>query len=392
MTAALEGRRYFEQLGHLVDSRWTAAGRRAGDLPAIAGAALEELPVPDTLDVFAVLDLLARDDGLPKQRKVSDQFGQPPTVMFSSAGLEVHALTWIDGTTSIHQHGFDGAFRVLQGSSLHAEYTFDQSDRLADGHLIVGDLAMRRSEVLTKGAVRRIPAGPGFIHSLFHLERPSVTIVVRNGWSDLPFPQYDYRHPGLGIDILEKDERLGMRLRGLRAMEHLGQGAGLRVALDIVGTENLWTAFRVTEFWFRAISDTTGLDELAEVLARRDATLADYVDPMFGEQRRQMRLLRRRGLLEEQRHRLLLAVLVNLPDADSVSAAMAALFPGRVPSEVTNEIVEELSSAQYRGLSGMHLTAENREAVRTALRQDRFGDALSMLGDQWHPSSLSDLA
>ena len=113
---------------------------------------------------------------------------------------------------------------------------------------------------------------------------------------------------------------------------------------------------------------------------------------MFGEQRRQMRLLRRRGLLEEQRHRLLLAVLVNLPDADSVSAAMAALFPGRVPSEVTNEIVEELSSAQYRGLSGMHLTAENREAVRTALRQDRFGDALSMLGDQWHPSSLSDLA
>ena len=392
MTAALEGRRYFEQLGHLVDSRWTAAGRRAGDLPAIAGAALDELPVPDTLDVFAVLDLLARDDGLPKQRKVSDQFGQPPTVMFSSAGLEVHALTWIDGTTSIHQHGFDGAFRVLQGSSLHAEYTFDQSDQLADGHLIVGDLAMRRSEVLTKGAVRRIPGGPGFIHSLFHLERPSVTIVVRNGWSDLPFPQYDYRHPGLGIDILEKDERLGMRLRGLRAMEHLGQGAGLRVALDIVGTENLWTAFRVTEFWFRAISDTTGLDELAEVLARRDATLADYVDPMFGEQRRQMRLLRRRGLLEEQRHRLLLAVLVNLPDADSVSAAMAALFPGRVPSEVTNEIVEELSSAQYRGLSGMHLTAENREAVRTALRQDRFGDALSMLGDQWHPSSLSDLA
>jgi hypothetical protein len=392
VTAALEGRRYFEQLGHLVDSRWTAAGRRAGDLATIAGAALEELPVPDTLDVFAVLDLLARDDGLPKQRKVSDQFGQPPTVMFSSAGLEVHALTWIDGTTSIHQHGFDGAFRVLQGSSLHTEYAFDQSDQLADGHLVVGDLAMLRSEVLTAGAVRPIPAGPGFIHSLFHLERPSVTIVVRNGWSDLPFPQYDYRHPGLGIDILEKDERLGMRMRGLSAMEHLDPGAGLRVALDIVVTEDLWTAFRVTEFWFRAISDTTGFDELAEVLARRNATLADYVDPMFGEQRRQMRLLRRRGLLEEQRHRLLLAVLVNVPDADSVFAALAALFPGRVPSEVTNEIVEELSSAQYRGLSGMHLTPETREAVRIALRQHRFGDALSMLGDQWHPSSLSDLA
>jgi hypothetical protein len=392
VTAALEGRRYFDELGNLVDSRWTAAGRRAGDLAVIAGRALEELPVPDALDVFTVLDLLARDDGLPKQRKVSDQFGQPPTVMFSSAGLEVHVLTWIDGTTSIHQHGFDGAFRVLQGSSLHAEYSFHQSDQLADGHLLVGDLTMLRSEVLTSGAVRPIPAGPEFIHSLFHLERPSVTIVVRNGWSDLPFPQYDYRHPGLGIDILEKDERLGMRMRGLSAMEHLDPGAGLRVALDIVGTEDLWTAFRVTEFWFRVISDTAGLDELSVVLARRDATLADYVDPMFGEQRRQMRLLRRRGLLEEQRHRLLVAVLVNLPDADSVAAAMAELFPGRVPSDVTHEIVEELSSAKYRGLSGMHLTPDNLEAVRTALRQNRFGDALAMLGDQWHPASLSDLA
>jgi hypothetical protein len=392
MTGPEANRHYFEELGRSVDSRWSAAGGRDDQLATIATAALEELPVPEGLDAVAVLDRLARDDSLPKQRKVSDKFGQPPTVMYlSPSGLEVHALTWIEGTTSIHQHGFDGAFRVLQGSSLHVEYEFDRAEGLADGHLLVGDLRLRRSEVLTEGAVRPIPSGPGFIHSLFHLERPSVTIVVRNGSSNHPFPQYDYRHPGLGIDILERDERLGMRMRGVRSMEAVAPGDGLQVAIDLVRTEDLWTAFRVTEYWFNSVSDDEGFDDLAAALAARDATLGGLVVEMFGEERRQGRLLRRRGMLDQQRHRLLLAVLVNLPDPGFVAATMAELFPGRAPGEVTIEIVEELASPQFRGLSGMHLAPEGLAAVRTALLEDRFADALALLGDQWRPPSLTDL-
>lgn len=392
MTVHEANQRYFDELGRAVDSRWSAAGRRNEQLTEIATKALEEVPVPDTLDAVTVLDRLARDDALPKQRKVTDQFGQPPTVLYLSSGLEVQALTWIEGSTSIHQHGFDGGFRVLQGSSLHVEYDFDQSEELGDGHLLAGTLRMRSSEVLTAGDVRPIPAGPEFIHSLFHLERPSVTIVVRNVSSNLPFPQYDYRHPGLGIDIQAKDERLSMRLRGLRSMETVAPGDGLRVALDLVRTEDLWTAFRVTEFWFRMVSDDEGFADLAVALATRDETMGGLVEEMFAEQKRQARLLRRRGMLDRQPHRLLLAVLVNLPDPGSVAATMAALFPGREPTEVTMEIVNELASPQFRGLSGMHLSPEGLDAVRTALLEDRFDDALSLLGDQWHPPSLADLA
>jgi len=392
MTGHEADKRYFDELARAVDSRWTAAGRRADRLSDIAAAALVEVPVPESLDASTVLDRLARDDALPKQRKVADQFGQPPTVLHLSDGLEVQALTWIEGTTSIHQHGFDGAFRVLQGSSLHVEYDFDRSEELADRHLLAGSLRMRGSEVLAAGDVRPIPSGPGFIHSLFHLERPSVTIVVRNDSSDLPFPQYDYRHPGLGIDIQAKDERLGIRLRGLGSLEAVAPGEGLQVALDLVRTEDLWTAFRVVEYWFRTVSDDEGFADLAAELAARDTTMGGMVEEMFGEQKRQARLLRRRGMLDQQRHRLLLAVLVNLPDPGSVAATMAALFPGREPSEVTAEIVEELASPQYRGLSGMHLTPEALDAVRARLREGRFADALATLGDQWHPPSLSDLA
>jgi predicted metal-dependent enzyme (double-stranded beta helix superfamily) len=392
MSGREANRRYFDELARAVDSRWTAAGRRDDRLTGIAVDTLVELPVPDTLDAVTVLDRLVRDDALPKQRKVTDQFGQPPTVLYLSSGLEVQALTWIEGTTSIHQHGFDGAFRVLQGSSLHVQYDFEPSEELADGHLVAGTLRMKSAEVLTAGDVRAIPAGPGFIHSLFHLERPSVTIVVRNDSSNLPFPQYDYRHPGLGIDIQAKDERLSMRLRALRAIESVAPDDGMRVALELVRAEDLWTAFRVTEFWFRNVSDDDRFGDLAGALAARDTTMSGLVEEMFGEQKRQARLLRRRGMLDRQPHRLLLAVLVNLPDPGSVAATMAALFPGREPAEVTLEIVEELASPQLRGLSGMHLSPEGLDAVRRALRGNQFEQALSLLGDQWHPPSLADLA
>ena len=52
-------------------------------------------------------------------------------------------------------------------------------------------------------------AGPEFIHSLFHLERPSMTVVVHNGSSGQPFPQYDYRLPGLGFDVLPPGRQSG---------------------------------------------------------------------------------------------------------------------------------------------------------------------------------------
>jgi hypothetical protein len=37
-------------------------------------------------------------------------------------GTRIEALFWVDGTTSIHQHSFSGAFQVLAGKSIHSRY------------------------------------------------------------------------------------------------------------------------------------------------------------------------------------------------------------------------------------------------------------------------------
>jgi hypothetical protein len=379
---------YFEQLGRLVEQRWTARGRHAQQLAEVATDALREVPVPDELTPTSVLGLLAVGSDLPRQRKSSDQFGQPPAVMFKSDDLEVQAITWMEGTTSIHQHGFDGAFRVLWGSSLHVRYSFATGETLSDGHLLAGQLTMEGPEILWTGDVRPIVGGFDFIHALFHLERPSVTIVVRNKSSDLGYPQYDYRLPGLGVDALYPDDRLLIRLRGLHSLHRLDRHAALDVALDVVGSQDLWTAFRVCDDWAYTWGGSTELDALVELLARRHGALAPLLEPMYSEEVRRGRLLTRRGMLRESRHRLFMALIVNLPDRSSIHTALNQLFPGEDADELVLGWVRELASPEFRGISGLSLGADDLDLLQRQLLEGGTDDALDVIASRWKPPAL----
>ncbi len=379
---------YFEQLGQIVDQRWTSAGRRADRLPHVAEVALTELAVPEGLTATAVLGILATGTGLPKQRPSADRFGQPPAVMYKGTDFEIQALTWMEGTTSIHQHGFDGAFRVLCGSSLHVRYSFAKEEGLADEHLLAGRLRMEEPEILRVGDVRPIPSGFDFIHALFHLERPSVTIVVRNSWSDHPFPQYDYRLPGVGVDALFPDDRLQIRLRGLHSLHRIEPGAAMAVALDIVGTQDLWTAFRVCDDWAYSFGGGAELDELVARLAGRHDALGELLDPMYAEEVRRIRLLARRGLLREPHHRLFLALIVNLPDRRSINMAIRQLFPGSDPDKLVAEWIRELASPEFRGISGLTLADAELDTLESRLADQGSDGGLGLVADRWNPPSL----
>jgi hypothetical protein len=379
---------YFSRLGRTVDDHWSASGRHFGELARIAARALGQHPVPETLDAPAILARLAMGVDLPRQRPASDPFGQPPAMFYRNDGLEVQALTWMEGTTSIHQHGFDGAFRVLCGSSLHVQYSFDCDEKLADGHLIVGALKLENAEVLRAGDTRAIVSGPEFIHALFHLERPSVTIVVRNKWSDLPFPQYDYRRPGLGIDTLFRDDELEIRLRALHSLNRLDADEALRVTLEMVRTRDLWTAYRLTDHWFHNFGEGPRFEDLAQALIGRDSSLGPLVGPMYQEQRRINRILSRRSMLHETRHRMFLALLVNLPSRSSIYQTMGQLFPEEDPDQFTLTLVEELASPELRGISGLRMGPEDLGRLRARLAEGVADEALNLVSDQWRPPNL----
>ncbi len=379
---------YFEQLGDTVDQTWTAAGRRADQLAELATTALLDIPVPSDLTASTVLGLLAEGSDLPKQRSSSDQFGQPPAIMYKRPDLEIQALTWMDGTTAIHQHGFDGAFRVAAGSSLHVTYQFDQSDTLADGHVVTGALAAGQPEILWVGDVRPIVSGPEFIHALFHLERPSVTIVVRNSSSGLPFPQYTYRLPGVGVDELYTDDRLLMRLRGLRTLHRIDQNEAVKVARQVVREHDLWTAFRLCDYWAYNFGEGSELEAIIADLSSRGSAVSSLLEPMYAEELRRGRLLARRGMLRQSHHRMFLALIVNLPDRRAIESAVRQLHPDEDPGQLIADWVSELASPEFRGISGLSMGSDQLERLQHNLRQGESDAALGEVAAQWSPPPL----
>src|SRR5262245_29195100 len=111
----------FQQFQILGDEIHAELSRRNFDehaLPDIAADALTRVE----LDA-ARLDQLAEFlIGTNIEQQPSLQFSNLPPVVYRCEDFYIELLVWIDATTTIHQHAFSGAFRVLVGSSFHSVY------------------------------------------------------------------------------------------------------------------------------------------------------------------------------------------------------------------------------------------------------------------------------
>ncbi len=131
---------------------------------------------------------------LPPQVDLSAKFGQPPLTVYSGRDFRIEVLFWVQGVPAIHQHSFSGAFHVMHGSSLQSLWDFEPTEQVAM-RLAFGRVSLKKAELLRKGDSRPIIAGNRLIHSTFHLDRPSLTVVVRTVGETDQLPQYSYLPP-----------------------------------------------------------------------------------------------------------------------------------------------------------------------------------------------------
>jgi hypothetical protein len=126
---------------------------------------------------------------------------------------------------------------------------------------------------------------------------------------------------------------------------------------------------------------------LIETFAARGGALAELLEPIYSEEMRRTRIMARRGLLREQRHRLLLALIVNLPDRESIESAVSQIQPDEDPASVINRWIQELASPEYRGILGLSLRQEELRGPGDALDRG-VGEALEEFAAHWDPPSL----
>ena len=207
----------FEDLGDQIERDWRSRNFAEDCFPDICTEHLRHNAALSDIDVLDLAGRLASSPVLPQQEDVDAEFGQPPVTLYRTERFYIALLYWSDSTTSIHEHQFQGAFRVVSGSSVHSKWQFTKKEEISR-RLLIGCVRRISAEFLEAGEVRPIlPAAQG-AHALFHLERPSATVVVRSHLDIGASPQYSYFPPALAFYGLSPAPSLRRRIQLLRLL------------------------------------------------------------------------------------------------------------------------------------------------------------------------------
>ncbi|MHA3773751.1 hypothetical protein ACXR0O_19635 [Verrucomicrobiota bacterium sgz303538] len=316
---------FFTELGRTVLARWKEKNFSLAAFPEIAQTALEERPPSEHVDVPALIQEFLLDDEQPFQ--TTSGFGQPELVVYDDPRFYIQILFWLEGTTDIHQHMFSGAFHVLQGSSIHSHFEFENMQPIS-AHIRVGDLRMTSTQLLETGSTVPIISGGGYVHSLFHLDMPSLTVVVRTHTDPGTGPQFTYLPPHMAVDPFHSDALTMRRKQLLDVLEKTEDPGYAEVVFEMLENLDFERGFFILQNGMGYLRSLEQWDESVDVFRKKHGALADYVVPTLDEIVRRDGLVELRGSVTEVEHRFFLALLLNVPNRADILSFVSQRFPG----------------------------------------------------------------
>jgi len=330
---------YFEKLGRTVLEKWRQQNFSLEAFPELASAALDEAPPSENVDIEEMIHEFLANDEQPFQSESG--FGQPELIAFNDPRFYIQILFWLEGTTEIHQHEFSGAFHVMQGSSVHSEFEFSGA-RPVTPHIRIGDLRVKKIELLETGRTIPITSGRECIHSLFHLDTPSVTVVIRTHHDPGTGPQYNYLPPHIAINPLHADALTMRRKQLLEVLETLDDPNYAGLVGEMMESLDFERGFHMLR---HAMAHLQNLDEWDAVLGtfqKRHGELAKGVPSTLAECLRRETISQMRHHIDNPDHRFFLALLMNVQTRADIHALISERFPDQSPIATILGWAEEL--------------------------------------------------
>src|SRR5713101_3379508 len=286
---------FFQKLGSLVTRLWKERNYNEEDFPDVASRGLSELPPDQHISLWDVTKWGLTAEQLPFQIDLAAKFGQPPLTVYSGRDFRIEVLFWVEGTPAIHQHGFSGAFHVLHGSSLQSLWGFETTEQLAT-RLALGRVSLKKAELLRKGDSRPILAGNQMIHSTFHLDRPSLTVVVRTLGEANKQPQYTYLPPTIAYDPFGIVPSVERRTQLLRMLLISGKRAEYNeIVRHILGTEDAYSVFQFLLSTFGMMEDEDERHNLLLAARLKHPKLIEALRPALLQTERRKKIIQIRA-------------------------------------------------------------------------------------------------
>ena len=267
------------RIGEEIERRWSSRNYRRQFFHHIAADCLRESAYQQHFDEDEIIAWVNHAASLPLQLDPRSRFGQPPLTVWGTDRFVLDLYFWVDTETSIHDHSFSGAFTNLTGHSLNCTYHFEPAAQHGGG-LLTGSLLFDRAEYVSPGDVCPIVAGAKFIHRVWHLGSPTVTLVARTIKRPTRLRQYTYYQEGLAVqyksrppvEFQRRREFMGYLFR--RRHPH-------RIALaeETVGRARGWQHFTLlSDLVTYYLKDTDDAHELDGVIERLPAKSRLWLD------------------------------------------------------------------------------------------------------------------
>jgi hypothetical protein len=394
---------YFQGLGDRIERAWRDHNFDEEIFPQLVLAELERAPPLGQVQVDDIIDWLSRPTHGFVQPSSRTLFGEPPVMLFEAPRFFIEALFWFSGTTSIHEHGFSGVFAVLAGASVHNHWRF-VPERTINSRMLCGRLEHIATEILRPGAMQLILSGDRLIHQLFHLEMPSVTIVVRTYVDRNHLPQYQYLPPGLAIDPEDHDPLRARRIMLLDRMAS-GQISGLLdYASKLIANSDVETIYHMFSTLTRRKVEKETFADLLGMAHGRHGDIMDLILRVCAEERRARIITVLRTKISDSQARFLLALLMLMPDRDAILDAVRLQVTGDEPLEAIERWLEVISGKEtigfdyndvnkliFRGLVEGADAESLMERLRTEFQSDSIMINRDRLLDHMQQMASSDL-
>lgn len=351
----------FQKLGAEIEELWRGKNYNEDDLPAIAADALRSADLPSKLSAWDVVEWSLGQAELPLQRDLHAKFGDPPITVYSAPRFYIDVYFWFEGTTAIHQHGFCGAFQVLLGSSIHSWYEFDRRIGV-NVFTEIGDMSLKLCELLEVGAVQEIRAGRQYIHSLFHLDYPSATVVVRTEKSPLYLPQFSYEKPYLAIDPFFEESNTTKKMQMMSALFRAQRPDADAQATELLKRSDLQTSYMILA-QLRHVLRSNQLGQMfnreagkarfmafLDVVAGRHGEAGEALRPVFERYDILDEIVSRRSYVTDSEQRFFLALLLNVEGRQRIFSLIGQRFPDADPIEKILDWVFDLAQTRVLGI------------------------------------------
>lgn len=347
--------------------------RHGSSIANRAVLALREHPLASMIDPVAVLAALAADPEAEQKMAVQtpSKFADCQLVLFSDSTISIQLLVWMNGTTSIHDHNFNGAFRMITGRSLHCSYDFHARPGDATCGVAAGRLEFVDSEIIGEGDVRPIHAGQSFIHAAFHLDEPSVTLLVASPVGVESSGQNEYRGGRLSVDESALPLIVARQVQALHILHKIEPEAFLPRLIECMASADLGRKYWILRAMDRIVSRLPSADQnrLHDQISRQhDGPL--LLDVLFRE-KLTYRIVSLRETIRDPITRFVLGLIVNvrnpaqwpslfqqygarsIADASAYSQALDRIFDATFWTGIF--AADEMSQLRefLRGLTGM---------------------------------------